>query len=114
MIIIRWLVSAFAVILVTRIVPGLEVDSFITALLVALVLGFLNAVIRPILVILTLPITFLTLGLFVLVINAGLFLLAASFVPGFTVASFAAAFWGAIVFGLIGWAIQVVFNPKPK
>lgn len=112
MIIIRWLVSALAVILVTRLVPGLDVDSFVTALLVALVLGFLNAILRPILVILTLPITVLTLGLFVLVINAGLFLLADRLIPGFTVSGFAPAFWGAIVFGLLGWAINVVFGKK--
>ena len=111
MILFRWLLSALAVILVTRVVPGINVDSFVTALLVALVLGLLNAVVRPIFVLLTLPITVLSLGFFILVINAILFMLASA-LPGFEVASFGAAFFGAIVYAVIGWGINLVFGPR--
>lgn len=112
MIIIRWILGALAVILVTWLVPGITIVSFWVALIVALVLGLLNAVVRPLLILLTLPVTILTLGLFVLVINAGLFLLASAIVPGFEVAGFGAAFIGAILLAIVGWAINVVFGKK--
>lgn len=114
MIIVRWLVGALAVMLVAYLVPGITVTSFISALLVALVLGFVNAVIRPILIFLTLPITILTLGLFVLVINALLFMLTAYFVPGFAVSGFGAAFLGSIVLAFLGWGINLVFSAEKK
>jgi putative membrane protein len=78
------------------------------ALLVAVILGLLNAVVRPILVILTLPVTLLTLGLFIFVINALLFQFVASFVKGFDVAGFWPAFWGSIVYSLISWAVSAL------
>ena len=84
---------------------AIEVKSFSVALIVALVLGLVNAVVRPILVLLTLPVTILTLGLFILVINALLFWLVAEFVDGFHVGGFWAAFFGAIVYSLISWAV---------
>ena len=111
--IIRWLLSAVTVILVTYLVPGITVANFWTALLVALALGLASAVLRPLLAILTLPITILTLGLSVLFINAGLFLLVAYVIPGFTVDSFWVAFLGAIVYAILGWAVNLIFG-KPK
>ena len=82
----------------------IRIDSFITALIVALVLSIVNTIIRPILFVLTLPITLLTLGIFIFVLNGLLLWLVASFVPGFTVAGFWPAVFGAIVYSLISWA----------
>lgn len=111
MILVRWLISAIAVMLVAYLVPGITVTSFVSALLVALVLGLANAFVRPILVFLTLPITVLTLGLFILVINALLFMITAYFVPGFSVSGFGPAFLGSIVLAIIGWAANMLFEP---
>lgn len=97
----RWLVNAAALLLVAYLYPGVQVDSFWSALLAAVVLGLVNAVVRPILVILTLPVTLLTLGLFIFVINAGLFWLVAETVPGFRVTGFGAAFIGSILYSVI-------------
>ena len=85
--IIRILLSALAVVILSNILPGVGVDSYTTAIIVAIVLGLLNLIVKPILVILTLPITILTLGLFLLIINALIILLADKFVSGFTVDS---------------------------
>ncbi|MEK7570301.1 MAG: phage holin family protein [Patescibacteria group bacterium] len=106
MLLFRWLINALAVLLVAYVVPGIQVESFYTALIVALVLGILNAVVRPILIILTLPITLVTLGLFTLVINAALFWLVSTWVKGFNVESFGAAVLGALVL----WALSLVTN----
>ncbi|MFA6588358.1 MAG: phage holin family protein [Patescibacteria group bacterium] len=110
MILIRWFINALIVILVTYIVPGISVKSFYTALIVALILGILNAIIRPILVILTLPINLLTLGLFTLIINAVLFWLVSTIVKGFTVEGFGPAFLGALVLWLFSFLTNAVFK----
>ena len=112
MILVRWLISALAVMLVAYVVPGITVQNFVAALLVALVLGLANAFVRPILVFLTLPITVLTLGFFVLIINAFLFLVTAHLVPGFVVDGFWPAFWGSIILALIGWVANLIFGEK--
>lgn len=106
MLILRWLVNALALILVSQIVTGIEVDSFYAALIAALILGLVNAVIRPILLLLTLPINFLTLGLFTFVINALMLLLTSSVVKGFTIDGFGPALIGALVL----WLISLVAN----
>jgi putative membrane protein len=90
------------------VLPSIRIESFFTALVVALVLGLVNAVIRHVLVLLTLPVTLLTLGLFILVINALLFWFVASFIEGFTVTGFWSAFFGAIVYALISWVLSAV------
>lgn len=108
-IIINWLISALTIALTAYILPGITISNFITALLVALVLGIVNAFIRPILIILTLPINILTLGLFTFVINALLVLLVAQIVPGFKVASFWNALLFAIVLATINWFVFLVF-----
>lgn len=113
MILVNWLISALSVMLVQYIVPGFHVDNFLTALLVALVLGLANALIRPILVILTLPITILTLGLFLLVINGLLLMLVDALVKGFSLDGFGTAVLGSIVLAIIGWLLNLVFKPKP-
>ncbi|NLR59890.1 phage holin family protein [Chitinophaga polysaccharea] len=95
---IRILVSAFAAMLTAYLLkPAVKVDDFITALILALVLAVLNALVRPLLVILTFPVTILTLGLFLFVINALIILLAAKLVPGFKVDGF----WWALLFSII-------------
>lgn len=109
---LRLLLNALGVILVSYIVPGVHVDGFFTAIVTAFVMGLINAVIRPILLVLSLPINILTLGLFTLVINALMFWLASVLVPGFQVAGFGAALVGAIVFWLIGWATNVLIREQ--
>ena len=94
--------------LVAKIVPGIEVKGLGNALLAALVLGVINALVKPIFVILTLPITILTLGLFLLVINALLLRLAAALVPGFTVRSFGAAFLGALLLSIFSFGLTLI------
>ena len=107
---LRWLFSAISLMLVAYLVPGITVVSFFAALMAALVLGLVNALIRPVLSLLTLPVNILTLGLFTLVINALLFWLASSIVKGFNVAGFWPAFWGALVMWLISWMLNGIFN----
>ena len=97
----RWLVNAAALLLVAYLYPGVHVTSFFAALIAAVALGLVNAVVRPILVILTLPVTLLTLGLFLFVINALLFWLVAEIVQGFTVDGFLAALVGSILYSVI-------------
>jgi len=107
-----WLINALALLALPYLVPSVQVDSFVTALVAALVLGLMNTLIRPLLVLLTLPVTVVTLGLFVFVINALLFWCVASFVKGFAVGGFWSAFFGAIVYALISWAAShLVFGP---
>ena len=96
----RLLVNILALLLVAYIVPGIEVLGFYTAFIVALILGLLNIVIRPILILLTLPITIITLGLFTFIINALLFWFVASFVEGFTVSGFWIALLGTVLYSI--------------
>jgi putative membrane protein len=109
---LTWLINAIALIALPYIFTSIKVDSFLTALLVAIVLGFVNAIIRPILVILTLPVTILTLGLFIFVINGLLFWAVGSFWRGFHVEGFWAGVFGAIVFSIISWILSAIFVPK--
>ena len=109
---IHWFVTAIALGVASWVVPGIHVTSWPALLVAALVLGFVNAVIRPVLVIVTLPITVLTLGLFYLVINGLAFALAAAIVPGFEVDSLLRAMLGALVVGLISWFTGAVSAPR--
>jgi putative membrane protein len=97
----RWLILSIALGLTARLLPGVRVDSLPSLAVAGLALGFLNAVLKPILVLLTLPITLVTLGVFYFVLNAVLFALGSVLVPGFTVDGFAWAFLGALLMGLI-------------
>ena len=110
MLILRWLITALAVILAAYVVPGITVSGFYTALIVALVLGIMNALVRPILIFLTLPINILTLGLFTLVLNALLFWFVSTVVKGFEVAGFASAFWGALVVWCVSWMANALIK----
>lgn len=108
----RWIVNAAALLLVAYLYPGVQVQGFGPALVAALVLGLVNAVIRPILVILTLPVTLVTLGLFLFVINALLFWLVASVVHGFAVTGFGAALLGSILYSIITLVTSWVLFPR--
>ena len=105
-ILLVWLINALALLALPYIFSSITVGSFYTALVVALILGLINAVIRPVLVLLTLPLTILTLGLFIFVINGLLFWAVGSFVSGFHVAGFWPGVFGALVFSLISWALS--------
>ncbi len=98
---LRWVLNAAALLAVAYIYQGVHVDSFVAAAIAALVLGLVNAVIRPILVLLTLPVTILTLGLFIFVINALLFWFVAEIVKGFSVTGFTAALIGSVLYSVL-------------
>jgi len=100
-IILTWLLAACALLLVAYLYPGVQVQSFTSALIAAAVIGLFNAVLRPILVILTLPVTIVTLGLFLFVINALLFWAAASVLSGFQVSGFVAALVGSLIYSVL-------------
>jgi len=103
-----WIINAAALFALPYIFDSIKVESFYTALIVALILGLINTLIRPILLVLTLPITILTLGLFIFVLNGLLLWFVASFVKGFTIAGFWPAVFGAIVYSLISWAASAL------
>jgi putative membrane protein len=103
---ITWLVNAVALLALPYVFTSIHVDTFATALVAALVLGLINTLIRPVLVLLTLPVTLLTLGLFIFVINGLLFWFAGSFVPGFRVDGFWAGVFGAIVYSIVSWMLS--------
>jgi putative membrane protein len=108
MLLLHWLLSALALLLVSRIVPGFEVRGFGPALIASLVIGLLNATVGLLLKIVTFPISILTLGIFLLVINGLMILLASGIVPGFHVRGFSPAFWGAVVLALLGMVIRAI------
>jgi putative membrane protein len=103
-----WLINALALMAVAYLLPGITVASFVTALVAALVLGLVNAVIRPILILLTLPATLLTLGLFIFVINGLLFWFVGSFISGFVVSGFWWGIGGAIAYSIVSWALSAL------
>ena len=109
-IIVRWLLLAAALLLVAYLYPGVTITSFGSAMIAAFVLGLLNTLLRPILVLLTLPVTLITLGLFLFVINALMFYFAAQMLDGFAVASFTAALIGSLIYSLCGMVIDVAME----
>jgi putative membrane protein len=109
-----WLINALALLTVAYVMPGIAVSDFWTAMVAAVVLGLVNAVIRPILILLTLPATILTLGLFIFVINGLLFWFVGSTLQGFTVSGFWAGVGGAIVYSIVSWALSAVLLPERR
>jgi putative membrane protein len=107
-----WLINAAALFVVPYLIPSIRVQDFTTALIAALVLALVNTLIRPVLVLLTLPVTVLTLGLFILVINGLLFWAVANFIKGFQVAGFWSAIGGALVYSIISWALSALLLKK--
>jgi len=107
---VRWLLLSAALLLVAHLYAGVQVANFVSAMIAALVLGLLNTLVRPLLVLLTLPVTLLTLGLFLFVINALMFWAAASILDGFSVTGFGAALIGSLIYSLAGVVIDVAIE----
>ena len=103
---LKWLLSAASLLFVAYIYSGVEVKSFTSALIAAFVIGLFNVVLRPVLVVLTLPVTIVTVGLFLFVINALMFWTAASVLDGFHVAGFGAALLGSLIYSVLGLIIE--------
>jgi putative membrane protein len=109
---VRLAIAALGLWLAQKIVPGIEIVGTGTLIAAALLLGIVNALVRPLAILLTLPITVLTLGLFLLVVNAAMFGLVALLLDGFHVAGFGAALLGSIVVGLTGWVASWYVGPR--
>lgn len=107
---LRWILNAALLLAIARYLDGIALSGFYSALITALILGLINAIIKPILVLLTLPVNILTLGLFTLVINGFLFWLAGTIVEGFEVTWFWPAFWGALLMTVGSWIIGSALN----
>jgi putative membrane protein len=105
---VYWIVEAVALFVAAQLVPGVTITSLTTLAIAALVIGLINAFVRPLLVLLSLPITILTLGLFYFVVNGACFMLAAALVPGFHVAGCFPAILGALVMSLTAWLVGMV------
>lgn len=103
--ILKVLLSALSVVILAKILPGVDVDSYMTAIIVAIVLSLLNLIVKPLLVILTLPVTLITLGLFLLIINALIILMADGLIDGFSVGNI----WWALLFSLLLTFLQSIF-----
>jgi len=113
MFILKWIGYALAVMFIAWLIPGITVSGIWSALLVAVVLGLINTLIKPILMFISLPLNFLTFGLFTLLINGALMLLAGAITPGFQINGFWSAFWGALVLSLIATIINMI-TKKPE
>lgn len=111
---LRWSINLLALVIAGLLIPGIRIQSMAMGIAAAGILGIINAVLRPIVLILTLPINILTLGLFTLVINAALLKLVADVVPGFTVESFEAAFFGALLISFISWVLNIFVGGNGK
>ena len=111
-ILINWLLAALAIMATAYLLPGVSLSGFVPALVTALVLGLVNAFIKPVLLLLTLPINILTLGLFTLVINALMFWMVSGLVEGFVVPDFWTAFWGALIYSLLTWMVSLALSDK--
>ncbi len=105
-ILIRWLITTLAIVIVPHVISGVRVEGLVTALAAGAILGILNALIRPVLIILTLPLTVVTIGLFIFVINALLFEFAAALVPGMHVDSFWSALFASIIVSIVSWILN--------
>ena len=108
--VVRWIVSAIALYMTSSVVRGIEVRSLGALLLAAVMIGVINAFVRPIVLLLTLPLSVITLGLFVLVVNAMMLVLASAFVPGFEVHGFWAALWGWLLLSFFTFCINVLIG----
>jgi len=111
---LRVVVNALAIVLAASILPGISVDGIVPALAAAVLLGLVNAFVRPVLLILTLPITLVTLGLFLLVLNGFCFWLVASLVRGFHVAGFGSALLGALVVSVASWVVTALISDSGR
>jgi len=106
----RWLIDSLAIFVVAHVVQEVEVTGTAVVLAVALVLGIINAFLRPLIILITLPINILTLGLFTLFINGTLFYLVSMIVKGFTITGFWPAFWGYIIFSMVSFLLSFLIT----
>jgi len=104
---LRWSINLLAMVIAAAVIPGIKIQSMEMGILAAGIFGIVNAVLRPVVLILTLPVNLLTLGLFTLVINAAMLKLVSDVVPGFIIESFNAAFLGALLISLISWTMNI-------
>jgi putative membrane protein len=104
---LRWSINLLALVVAASVIPGIRIQSMGMGIAAAGILGIVNAVIRPVVLLFTLPINLLTLGLFTLVINAAMLKLVAAIVPGFVLESFGAAFLGALLISFISWVLNI-------
>ena len=111
---LRWSMNLLALMVAASLIKGIRIDGVAMGILAAGILGVVNAVIRPLVMLLTLPITILTLGLFTLVINAVMLQIVASLVPGFTIETFSAALVGALIISLISWVLNIFVSGDGK
>lgn len=111
-IVAKWVIVALSFLALPHIISGITIDSFQTALIVALVWGVVNLIIRPIILLLFLPVTIITLGLFTFVVNAMLFWGVGSFVDGFEVSGFVPAFFGALIISAVSVVVNILFKSK--
>lgn len=111
---LRWSINLLALVSAATLIQGVRIESIAMGILAAGILGVVNAVIRPLVLLLTLPITLITLGLFTLVINAVMLQLVANLVPGFTIETFGAAFWGAFIISAVSWLLNLFVGGDGK
>lgn len=110
--VLTWALNSFALFFVMKLVSGIQIDRFQDLLLATVVIALLNTFLRPIIILLTLPVTVLTLGLFTLVVNGLIFFLAAQLVPGFHVTGFGAAFVAALLYSLFSFVLNMLFGTR--
>jgi putative membrane protein len=110
--VLKWALNSFALFFVMKLIPGIRIDRFQDLLLATLVIALLNVFLKPVIVLLTLPVNLMTLGLFTFVINALIFYLAAHLVPGLHVAGFGSAFVAALLFSLFSFVLNMLFGAK--
>ena len=110
--VLKWALNSFALFIVMKLIPGIQIDRFQDLLLATLVIGLLNVFLKPIIVLLTLPVNLMTLGLFTLVINGLIFYMAAHLVPGLHVTGFGAAFIAALLFSMFSFVLNMLFGAK--
>jgi putative membrane protein len=111
---LRWSINLLALVIAGSLINGITIGSLGIGIIAAGIFGVVNAVIRPVVLILTLPINLLTLGLFTLVVNAAMLMLVSAVVPGFVIESFRSAFFGALVISLISWGVNIFISGSGK
>jgi putative membrane protein len=111
---LRWSINLLALVIAGSLINGITIGSLGIGIIAAGIFGVINAVIRPVVLVLTLPINLLTLGLFTLVVNAAMLMLVSALVPGFVIESFRSAFFGALVISLISWGVNIFISGSGK
>ncbi len=109
---LTWLITAISLLITAYLIPGIAINTFMVAAIAAIVMGLINAIVRPILIVFTLPLTFLSLGLFLFVVNAISFSLVSYFTPGFTIRTFWDALFGSIVLSLVSGFLGQLLDEK--